>query len=171
MTEQPQADKTLELDQDLAFQHRSWIVQRIGWGVLGLIIVAALLGLFGGGPLSHTTVRSQDGALGLEYNRFWRVQTPMTLYIFLRLRAVNKDETRLWLSRSYIDAVDVQHITPQPQRVEAGTDRFTYIFAISQMDQQIKITFHVEPERPGRVTGRLGLEDGTALSFAHVIYP
>jgi hypothetical protein len=171
VTEQPQADKTLELDQDLAFQHRSWIVQRIGWIVLGLIIVAALLGLFGEGPLSHTTARTQDGSLGLAYNRFWRVQAAMTLRVFLMPKTAYAGEVRLWLSRSYVDAVDVQHITPQPQRVEAGTDRLTYVFAISQMGQQIEITFQVKPERPGRVAGRLGLEDGTTLSFAHVIYP
>jgi hypothetical protein len=171
VTEQPQANKTLELDQDLAFQQRSWIVQRIGWIVLGLIIVAALLGLFGGGPLSYTTARSQDGALGLEYNLFWRIQAAMTLRVFLMPKTAYAGEVRLWLSRSYVDAVDVQHITPQPQRVEAGTDRLTYVFAISQMGQQIEITFQVKPERPGRVAGRLGLEDGITLSFAHVIYP
>jgi hypothetical protein len=171
MTEQPPADKTLELDQDLAFHHRSWIVQRIGWIALGLIIGAALLGLFGGGPLSRTTARSQDGALELEYNRFWRVQAAMTLHVFLRPKTVHAGETRLWLSRSYVDAVDVQHITPPPQRVEAGADRLTYVFAISQMSQQVEIAFHVEPERPGRITGRLGLDDGTTLSFVHRIYP
>ncbi len=34
----------LEIDQDLAFERRQWSVQRVGWGVGALIIVAALLG-------------------------------------------------------------------------------------------------------------------------------
>jgi hypothetical protein len=40
----------LEIQEDLPFQRREWLVERVAWGVMALLIVAALLGLFGTGP-------------------------------------------------------------------------------------------------------------------------
>ena len=46
----------LEIEQDHDFQRRSWRLQRAGWIVLSLVLLAGLLGLFGSGPLAHATV-------------------------------------------------------------------------------------------------------------------
>ena len=43
----------LELNQDLAFQYREWAVQRGSRWVLAVFVIAAALGAFGGGPLTH----------------------------------------------------------------------------------------------------------------------
>lgn len=43
----------LEIEEDLDFQRRMWRLQQIGWALLVLVVVAALLGLFGKGPLSR----------------------------------------------------------------------------------------------------------------------
>ena len=60
----------LEISQDLTFQRRSWIVQRVGWVMLALLILAALGGLFGPGPLSRARAGPHDGPLWVEYQRF-----------------------------------------------------------------------------------------------------
>jgi hypothetical protein len=77
----------------------------------------------------------------------------------------------IWLSRAYLEDVSVQHIQPAPQRIEAGADRLTYSFALSQASQPTEVHFIVEPQRPGRVAGQLGWTDSTSLHFAHFIYP
>jgi hypothetical protein len=41
----------LQIDQALNFQRRFGRVQRVAWGLLALVPVAAIAGLFGGGPL------------------------------------------------------------------------------------------------------------------------
>ena len=53
----------LEISPDLNFQRRSWAMQRFAWVVLALFILAALLGLFGPGPLSQTRAEQQDSPL------------------------------------------------------------------------------------------------------------
>lgn len=35
----------LEISQDLDFQRRTWVVEQVGWGVMALVVLAALLRL------------------------------------------------------------------------------------------------------------------------------
>ena len=57
----------LEVGQDLDFQRREWAVQRVGWGAMALVILAALLGLFGSsGPLSRAATNAADDLVRLE---------------------------------------------------------------------------------------------------------
>jgi hypothetical protein len=47
----------LEVDQNLEFEKVFWRAQRIGWGVVALVVLAALLGVFGNGSLGWTATR------------------------------------------------------------------------------------------------------------------
>ena len=161
----------LEISQDLNSQRRNWAVQRFAWVILAALILAAILGLFGSGPLSRGMAGRQDDPLRVEYRRFWRLQSPMSLRLHFGPGAARNGQVRVWLSRSYLEAVSVQHITPQPQSVEAGPEHFTYIFTLSQPDRPTAVTFHIEPEIPGSVPGQAGLENGPEVSFRHFIYP
>jgi hypothetical protein len=161
----------LEISQDLNFQRRSWAVQRFGWVMLALLILAACLGFFGPGPLSRAMAGRQDGPLRVEYHRFWRLQSPMSLRLHVGPQAARGGQARVWLSRSYLEAMSIQHVTPQPQQVEAGPDRFTYVFTLSPPERPTAVTFNLEPETPGSVPGQAGLENGLTINFRHFIYP
>src|SRR5947209_3798236 len=64
-----------EIQQDLPFQRRLWNFQRIAWAIMLLVAVAALLGLFGTGPLDNAKVGREGSPLWLEFNRFGRLQS------------------------------------------------------------------------------------------------
>lgn len=59
--------------EDLAFQRRVWRVQRGGWVVMFAVVIAALAGAFGLGPLAEGEARSADGALSARWDRIARV--------------------------------------------------------------------------------------------------
>ena len=63
----------LELATDDAFQQIEWRIQRIGWLVWAMLLLAALLGLTGSGWLSGAEVTSDDGAVTVKYDRFLQV--------------------------------------------------------------------------------------------------
>jgi hypothetical protein len=161
----------LEIDQDLAFQHRSWIVQRIGWSVLALMLVAALLGLFGSGPLGRATAGSEGSSLWIEYERFWRQEKPMTLGIHFAPEAVRDGEVRVWLSRAYLEANAVEQVTPPPDRVETGDDRHTYIFTVGTLEQPSAVRFRLSPDTFGVIDGEAGLDNAPELRFAQLVFP
>ncbi|MDH2184688.1 hypothetical protein N5K35_13325 [Pseudomonas sp. GD03651] len=65
-------------------QKRVWRFERVGWYVLVIIVLLALAGLFGDGPLSDAEVVSQDGRLKVEYQRLSRSGTTDNLFITIQ---------------------------------------------------------------------------------------
>jgi len=105
----------MEIDDNVDFHRRVWIAQRAGWFVIGILIIAALLGFFGSGPFSRTS--AQGGGLRIEYDRFARFQQPTKVQsVFYDARPANEIE----LSRRYFDSVQIEQITPAPSAVESA---------------------------------------------------
>jgi hypothetical protein len=68
-----------DLGVDEAFDRGALVVQRIGWAGMALVLAAALLGLFGSGPLSWRSAWSDEGTLLLRYERFARANANQEL--------------------------------------------------------------------------------------------
>jgi hypothetical protein len=166
----PKTAGSLQINQDLKFQRRDWIAERVGWAVMALLIGAALLGLFGPGPLSSTDALSADHLLRIEYNRFGRVSGPTELRVHLAPEATRGGAARLWLDRAYLEGVQIERVTPQPVRVEAGPDRHVFEFAAAKAGQPTAVTFHLKFQRAGSLAGRVGLADQPALEFSQFVY-
>jgi hypothetical protein len=92
-------DDGLQITEDLDFQHRIWKLQRIGWAVMVLLILAAVLGLFGRGILSRAVVTDAQGQLSVEYSRFARFQAPVELVV--RIQHAADEAPSFWISREY----------------------------------------------------------------------
>jgi hypothetical protein len=161
----------LELDEDLRFQKRQWKVQRVAWVVWLVVLAAAVAGLFGSGPLSNGTAGEEGGPLWAEYHRFERYQGPSDLKVFFGPGAASGGEGRVWLARDYLESIELEAVTPTPLRVEAGADRHTYVFPVSDPQQGTSVVFRFRPEALGRHEARIGLPGGQELKFGRFVYP
>jgi hypothetical protein len=163
--------KDLEIAEDLDYQKRSWIVQRVGWVVMGLLALSGLLGVFGPGLLGETKVGKPSDLLWIEYERFERFQSPGQLRVHLEPGAEKADQVRIRLSRDYVEQVQLQQVTPDPIRVEAKGDHLVYVFQTAKLDQTTAVTFYFQPQQIGPISGSVGLETKPALGFSQFIYP
>ncbi len=163
----------LEVDQDIGFQRRFWAIQRIGWLVVMALVVAAILGLLGPGLLSTGAKATNENAnLSIEeHERFVRYMSPTELRMQLDPGAATEGEARVWLDRKYMEGFQVQHVTPQPESVEAGPDAYTYVFAVEELDQPTAVTFNLQPQKIGVLQGQAGLEGEEPVSFTQFVYP
>ncbi len=159
----------LERDRDLRFQRREWTVQRGGWLVMMAIIIAALIGLLGAGPLSSATAES--GPLQLQYTRFERRHAPTELEVSPASSAVSQDQVEVWLSSDYLARVEITSIVPEPEEVVVADDRVIYRFSIDDQAQRPTILIALEHDDPGLSTGRIGMIDGSELTFWQFVYP
>ena len=100
-----------------------------------------------------------------------RFMKPTMLRIGLKPGAVTQGEVRVWLDRQYIEGVQIQHVSPQPQSVEAGSKGLTYVFNIAEPDQPTAFTFDLQPQKMGLLEGRVGLEGEEPVSFNQFVYP
>jgi hypothetical protein len=78
-----------------------------------------------------------------EYERVLRFGKPTTLQVHVDAPATTSGETRVWLSREYLQSVQLQEIDPLPEKVEATPDRFVFGAA----DKPTQITFELEPDQ------------------------
>jgi hypothetical protein len=161
----------LEIDQDLDFQRKEWRVERIAWAALTIIVLLALLGLFGTGPLSSATASSDDDGLVLDYERFVRHDGEASLDIQVSPDQVSEGEIELWISTAYLDKVRIESISPQPDEVRGEGDRQVYVFLAEAPNAPVSITFNLSPDRMGRYSGEMGIVDGPAISFTQLSYP
>lgn len=161
----------LEINQDLDFQRRTWVVERVGWGVMALTVLAALLGLFGPGLFNNATAGSKKARLWLEYKRFGRFQAPTTVQIHLGPNVGSDGKMRVLLNRDYLNGMQIQQVTPPPESVEAGSKQLTYIFQVAEPNQPTAVTFHLQTQQIGLLSGQVGLSREQPLRFSQFIYP
>jgi hypothetical protein len=154
--------RALEIDEDMAFQRREWVAQRLGVVLLFVFVLGALLGVTGmGGPLSHRVAGEPDGPVQIEYDRF--VRRGGIAKIKVRLNGIS-GEPRLWISSAYLDHVHIQSINPRPDSVSIENDR--HMYTIPTKSPRATITLEVEHETFGTVEGEIGLVGSSSFPFS-----
>jgi len=78
---------------------------------------------------------------------------------------------RLSLNQEFVDRVEIQRITPEPESTEAGPDAVTYAFRVAAPDQPTQVRFDYEYDKAGPVQGQLRLDGGPQLDFGSFVFP
>ena len=159
----------LEIEQDQGFQRRQWRFERIGWSIMLLVALVALLGGFGRGPIADATVG--DGPLRVGYARIDRVHAPGVLRISLGPEATGADQVLIWIESAYLDEVEIVGISPEPSEMRVGSERTVWAFTVEKPGQPVEITVDVEHQRPWRREAHLGVVDGPEVDFGQFIFP
>src|SRR5688572_7914845 len=89
----------LQLEEELPMHERSWVIQRVGWVLIILFVLAAAAGLFGDGILSKK--KSTSGNATAEYERFARYESETKIL----LQSPNESINTLSLSQKYVEGM------------------------------------------------------------------
>jgi hypothetical protein len=157
--------RTIEIEEDLHFQRKEWIFQRIGVAVVGVFVLAALLGLTGmGGPLSHASAGERGGPLYVEYERFVRRGAKATMK--LHVRSDPPGFIQFWVSAPYLADVIVDSVAPVPQTVTVEGTRHVYTVRAASPD--VTVTVEVNHQTFGRLEGEVGIVGGASVRFTQL---
>jgi hypothetical protein len=159
----------LEVEEDLDFQRREWTAERVAWVVMGLLLLAALLGVFGRGPLSNAT--AEEGSLRVGYARFERKGAPTEVRVEIAAGTAHQGQVHLWLDRDYAMGVEIRQIAPEPEQAQTGGDRVLYVFQVNDPSQPVDVIVRLEHDDWGVKTGRIGLVNGPELELRQIVYP
>ena len=163
---------TTDITEDLGFQQKSWAVQRVAWLVMLAISAAALLGLFGEGPLSSAEVGTDGSGLRIGYDRFVRQEAPGTLNVHVGAAALRDDSTaQIWIDRKWLTEMEVKRITPEPESSLIEPDRIVYTFRVIPSTAPTLITWYLETHALGPARGTVGVSGGPSYSFSQFAYP
>lgn len=155
----------LDLDEDRGWQDRLWKVQRVGWALMLLFLIAAILGATGSGGFL-ATASAETGGATIHYPRIARWQAAADMIVELPPSQSGKVEFEL--SDRLIEAFGVETVSPTPSAVVAtgGGHRFT--FDVGPGGGRKTIVFHLRAMQatlPLRGEARLGEAPPARLDF------
>lgn len=166
-----QGPPALQIDTDPAYQRRVWRAQRIGWIAFVALMIAALLGVFGAGPLSSTVAGSKADGLWVEYERLARALAPSTLIIHVDRRPGAGDPVQVMLGGDYVHAAQIESLTPPAASGGAAPDGAVLGFDAPGEGGELRFVIHLKFSRPGPVRGQVAVPGRTPLEISHWVHP
>lgn len=161
---------SLQVAADADFQRRDWRLQRVAWVVFAAILIVAVLGLFGSGPVSWAEERSSSGELVVRYERFSRKLGETSLNASIRPDP-RTATVALVVSPGYLDANEIRSVTPAPTAVVFTSDGVRYEFAVDDRSGPVEVEFHVKPKDIGVQHFALSLPGAEPVAFWQLMYP
>jgi hypothetical protein len=161
-------NRAYPIREDMQFQQRSWLLERIGWIVLTLVALAALGGIFFHGPTSYTRARNADNSLAVQYERFAH-KTART-YFTIRASAPIASELMIRLSPAFADVHDIESIQPPALRGSSGTYGLDLVFPRSASGD-VAVHIAARPRRFGIMSLHVEADGRGSLNLTQLIYP
>ncbi|HEX2116197.1 MAG TPA: hypothetical protein VHM01_17470 [Alphaproteobacteria bacterium] len=168
-TKQPESD--IQTEADLGLQRRTWRVQRVGWAIFAILVLAALAGAFGSGPLSRAEAGSEASGLRIEYERFARLHAATNLVIRADRRLARNDELAVILSGAALQSLELPSTMPPADGTGLAPDSVVLRFRTDRQPGELTVVLHAKPRRMGLLTAQVGLRDGPAHTIRQWVYP
>ncbi|AZF04924.1 hypothetical protein [Pseudomonas sp. R5-89-07] len=154
--------------EDMPQQRRIWRFERLGWYGLVVLIVLTLAGLFSKGPLSTTEVRSANGQLRVEYQRFLRNGSSDALVI--HMQGVAGKPLELEINGELLQGFNVEMLQPQPLKASTAGEG---VKLWTLTDDQGRATLHLtlRSDGVGSFDTQVSLANGATVDVSQFIYP
>jgi hypothetical protein len=164
--------RSLHLVEDMQFQRRTWAIERVGWGIMVLVVLFALAGVFAAGPLSTATISDQAGLVQVRYERFARVSAPSVLGIELAPGAITSSAVAIEIGHALARAIQIDRMQPTPSHERAGPDGSLMLeFEAVEPGRPTLVQIFATPNEVGFVEGTIGLRGQPAVRFTQFVYP
>ncbi len=155
------------IKEDMQFQIRLWRVERLGWILLGFLVLATLLGLFSTGPLSISLAATPSRDLQVEYQRFERNAAASNMKV--RAKADAAGEVWLNIEGQFLGTFTIETIQPQPTKSHSTGAGLNLQFKADDSGW-IEAYFTIRPDTVGPSTTSVK-SAGQRVSFWQLIYP
>ncbi len=162
------ASRSIDIETDRRFQERFWRFERVAWGLMALLVLAALAGFTGkGGPFAHAEAAA--GAARIDYPQIARWQTADSLTVEFGPDASGRAE--VLLPSQFTDTFAIESVDPQPAEVLATPEGMLFRFDLQGRGRQ-SANFAVRAGNPSWWTsGDLRLGDGSRATLGFLVLP
>ena len=160
----------IQINEDPAFQRRDWQAQRVGWITMLILLVLALAGAFGNGPLSRAAIGSQD-IVEIAYERVLRHAADAELRVVVA-PALNGDSAlTVYISSQYLNRFTDITVTPEPSSTGKRGAWLYYVFSRPDPRLPTDVTFHYNPDRYWLQKGAVAVDGNAPLRFTQLVLP
>ncbi|MGB5958392.1 hypothetical protein [Pseudomonas sp.] len=156
------------VQEDMPMQQRVWRFERVGWYLLVVIVLLALAGLFGNGPLSDAEVVSQDGRVKVEYQRLSRSGTTDSL--FITVQGTPGQPVMVELEGTLLRQASIETLQPEPQASMSHGPALLLQLGTSK-DGMATLYLTLRSEHVGTLEGVVRAGSNSAVHFSTFLYP
>lgn len=152
-----------------------WRWERIGWALIAVVVVAAALGLFGGGPISKATATAAQGDVTyeVEYEKWNRMNHVSLLIVRVHAPGATGD-LNVTFSREMAEITTIRSSSPSAEG-GLGPDGILYGFPVDDWSAPVTVSMEYIPETVGREAPVATLQAGdlapVRVRMPQFIYP
>ena len=161
---------------DLQTKRREWRIERVGWFLIAALVLLAILGAFGDGPISDTRAEAAQGDARFfaDYERFNRIAHVSLLVVHVQAPSATGDELRIAFNPASASDWTIRSSHPSGSG-EVDETGLVYTFPVEDWSKPFQIGFEYLPEGAGRklvtVTVAAGDLTPVELQLPQFIYP
>jgi hypothetical protein len=159
-------DNEIEIEEDLKHQELAWKVKKTSYITIFALILAALLGLFGGGGLSNSE-KGDKNKTWISFEKFLHAGRPAEMEINFT-REINSPLS-VFINNSFLKKIQIERIIPNPIEEKATADYTEFIFN-SDKKPNTFIRWHYVPVKPGAAECVIRINT-EKFNLQHLIYP
>lgn len=164
----------LEIKEDRRFDNRTYKVKLVGKVLLLIIIILAVAGFTGKGPVSKYTAGEAGLGAMVTTQKYARYESSLEIEMLVNTVMLNNGDSTLDISfpESYLAQMQIESILPEPQEMIISNDRVICRFALKDPGETQSIYFYMLPQRLFKtLEGTVKIEDKAEIHLEHFIYP
>jgi hypothetical protein len=155
----------MDLDTQSGFERRWHVFEKACWAIMAVIVLAAVAGILGKGPLQQAKATSAGNEASVTYQRFSHYMAPGRYEIaFGGLGST----IQVHIDRELLSKADVMGVSPRPVAAAVDGTGWNYFFAAS--DAAGKVEFRIQPRGLGGAEGDISV-NGAAIHLKQFILP
>ena len=175
-----------EIDSDPNFEEKWSCIQKVARGIMVVLVLAGLAGVFGRGPLSKTTAEAQGVRLRVQYERFPRFRTPATLEIDIPRQTSTQTQcsalsgssdapvqaqAQVQLTGDMMKKLSIEQVMPMPALTQPLPNGAIFTFNLPCQSNSAKVVFVQQAGAVGLASGEVALKGSPPIQFNQFIYP
>lgn len=161
--------RSYPIQEDMRWQRRESLIQRVGEYLLFAIVILGMCGLFSKGFLSHGEARSPDGTLSVDYERFGRLLSNSEMRITVSPQS--QPHFTVILGSGALDRLQIQTLQPQPLQATADGQDLRLTYASGNTGTSHTLWLGLQPQASGAVPMTISVDGSKPARFTQWIYP
>jgi hypothetical protein len=162
-------DTDMDFEDDVRFFETARIVKICFVGLMFIISLACVMGVFGYGIWTKNTIGQQKDML-IEYECILRVTKETPLTFLVNTYNLQDSIIRISLSNDYLKKVELKEISPEPSKVITHGDRLTFYFISVPGNTLQPVSFTTVAKKAGKITATV-YSGQQHYSIRQFIYP
>ncbi|WP_447867666.1 hypothetical protein [Rahnella bonaserana] len=147
----------------------AWRLERIGFLILGLFLLYALLGGFSKGWLSDATYLNDETATQITYEKYLRSDTESPLIIAYPYK--NEKTDRIILKGKFVNQYDILNVSPESAVIHRSLDTLIIYPNNPALADKVGVQLTLKPRQYGIYSLSVSANNDAPFVFKQTVFP